>query len=94
MKVYTCMLQYILCTSMFVYFYVCVLDMVYCECGRDTGGVTRELWRLLGYSIVGLCEGQPNNLVFRHDSQRVSRNARYANTAVTGQKLWIGFRCF
>ena len=38
------------------------------ECGRDTGGVTRELWRLQGYSIVGLCEGQPNNLSFRHDS--------------------------
>ena len=48
------------------------------ECGRDTGGgggggvITRELWRLFGYSIVGLCEGPPNSLVFRHDSGRVS----------------------
>lgn len=42
------------------------------ECGRDTGRVTRELWRLFGYCLVGLCEGTPNCLVFRHDSGRVS----------------------
>ena len=42
------------------------------KCGRDTGGVTRELWRLFGYCLVELCEGTPNCLVFRHDSGRVS----------------------
>ena len=36
------------------------------ECGRDTGGATRELWRLIGECVM---EGQPNNLLFRHDSE-------------------------
>lgn len=41
------------------------------ENGRDTGGVTRELWRLMGLSLMKLCEGQPSRLVFRRDSERV-----------------------
>ena len=41
------------------------------EAGRDTGGVTRELWRLLSHDVMRLCEGQPSKLVFRHDSDRV-----------------------
>lgn len=42
------------------------------ECGRDTGGVTRELWRFLGRALMNICEGQPNNLVFRHNAELVS----------------------
>ena len=42
------------------------------ECGSDTGGVTHELWRLFGNSVMGLCEGQANTLVFRQDSGKVS----------------------
>ena len=41
------------------------------EAGRDTGGVTRELWRLLSHDVMRLCEGQLSKLVFRHDSDRV-----------------------
>ena len=41
------------------------------EVGSDTGGLTRELWRLLGIDVMCLCEGQPNMLVLRHDSDRV-----------------------
>lgn len=41
------------------------------EGGDDEGGVTRELWTLLGHGIIRLCEGEPNTLVFRHDSGRV-----------------------
>lgn len=41
------------------------------EMGRDTGGVTRELWRLLGLSLTSLCEGPSHMRVFRHDSERV-----------------------
>ena len=41
------------------------------EVGSNTGGLTRELWRLLGLDVMRLCEGQPNMLVLRHDSDRV-----------------------
>ena len=39
------------------------------EMGRDTGGITRELWRLLGQSILQLYFGDSSKLVFRHDSE-------------------------
>ena len=41
------------------------------EVGCDTGGVTRELWRLLAQDIMGLCDGVEGNLVFRHDSAKI-----------------------
>ena len=41
------------------------------ESGRDIGGVTRELWRLLGHGVASLCEGQSEMLVFRHDTEKV-----------------------
>lgn len=41
------------------------------EIGRDTGGVTRELWRLLSKDIAAMCDGQPTKCVFRHDSSKV-----------------------
>ena len=44
------------------------------EIGRDTGGITRELWRLLGQSILQLYFGDSSKLVFRHDSECVIVN--------------------
>jgi hypothetical protein len=42
------------------------------EAGEDTGGLTRELWRLFSKSIQQhLCEGQENCLIFRHDSAKL-----------------------
>ena len=46
-------------------------DMVHDEVGRDTGGVTRELWCLFGCAVMQLCEGQPDKLVLRHNSEHV-----------------------
>ena len=41
------------------------------ELGKDTGGVTREMWRLFGNDIKSLCDGQNDKFVFRHDSSKV-----------------------
>ena len=41
------------------------------ECGSDTGGVTRELWRLLAHELMRLCDGHDTNLVFRHDATKL-----------------------
>lgn len=41
------------------------------EMGRDTGGITRELWKLFGESLERLCIGEENMLVFRPDSNKV-----------------------
>ena len=41
------------------------------ESGRDTGGVTRELWRLMTRAVFALCEGDQKCRTFRHDSERV-----------------------
>ena len=42
------------------------------ECGKDTGGLTRELWRLFGKHIQQhLCEGKENCLVLRHDATKL-----------------------
>lgn len=42
------------------------------EAGQDTGGITRELWRLFGENVKeSLCEGREHALVLRHDSNRL-----------------------
>ena len=41
------------------------------ELGKDTGSVTREMWRLLGKDVQMMCDGQEGQLVFRHDSTKV-----------------------
>lgn len=40
------------------------------EEGRDTGGLTRELWRLFGRDVQGLCDGSPKNKIIRHDAAK------------------------
>ena len=44
------------------------------EEGEDTGGLTRELWRLFGKEIQSLCEGKENILVPRHDATKLQVN--------------------
>lgn len=45
------------------------------EPGLDTGGLTRELWRLFGkYIQQSLCEGRENCLVIRHDATKLQVN--------------------
>ena len=41
------------------------------ELGKDTGGVTREMWRLFGKYVQMTCDGQDGKLVFRQDSTKV-----------------------
>lgn len=42
------------------------------EPGFDTGGLTRELWRLFGKHVQqSLCEGKENCLVIRHDASKL-----------------------
>ena len=42
------------------------------EPGKDTGGLTRELWSLLSKNIQqSLCEGKENCLVLRHDATKL-----------------------
>lgn len=41
------------------------------ESGRDTGGITRELWRLFAREVEMLCDGSVAMKVFRHDSLKI-----------------------
>ena len=42
------------------------------EAGSDTGGLTRELWRLFGmYLEESLLEGKKNRMVVRHDASKL-----------------------
>ena len=67
--------------------------MVHWRLGKDTGGVTKEMWRLFGQNLLtSLCEGPDGNVVFRHDSSKVKVcNVTYV--AVTGRKrvLFLDF---
>ena len=46
------------------------------EEGRDTGGLTREMWRLFGYDLQRMCEGKEGCLLIKHDATKlqVQRN--------------------
>lgn len=39
------------------------------EVGRDTGGLTRELWQLFAREIERLCDGHLK--IFRHDAAKL-----------------------
>ena len=41
------------------------------EPGKDTGGLTRELWRLFGKDLYQLCDGPPASKVPRHDASKL-----------------------
>ena len=41
------------------------------ESGTDTGGITRELWRLFGQGLMQQCNGSSDKMVFRHSSYKV-----------------------
>lgn len=41
------------------------------EAAKDTGGVTRELWRLLSTEVEGLCDGREACKIFRHDAVKL-----------------------
>ena len=48
------------------------------EAGRDTGGLTRELWRLFGKNVMRLCDGKENCKVPRHDATKLSVRGQHA----------------
>lgn len=41
------------------------------EAGKDTGGLTRELWRLFAKEVESLCDGHPTRKIFRHDAAKL-----------------------
>ena len=41
------------------------------EAGRDTGGITREMWTLLGKDIANICDGKDNCKIPRHDADKL-----------------------
>lgn len=42
------------------------------ELGKDTGGLTREMWALFSKSVQqSLCEGKEKCAVFRHDATKL-----------------------
>ena len=41
------------------------------EEGRDTGGLTREMWRLFGKELQGLCEGREGCLLIKHNAEKL-----------------------
>lgn len=41
------------------------------EEGRDTGGLTREMWRLFNNDLKRLCEGNEGCLLIRHDAAKL-----------------------
>ena len=45
------------------------------ELGKDTGGLTREMWSLFSKSVQqSLCEGKANCSVLRHDATKLQVN--------------------
>ena len=56
------------------------------ESGTDTGGITRELWRLLGHDVMHLCEGNSAKMVFRHSSAKVLVSIRCIYCTTTRSK--------
>ena len=41
------------------------------EEGRDTGGLTREMWRLFSIVMQHICEGKKGFLVIKHDTAKL-----------------------
>lgn len=41
------------------------------EEGRDTGGLTREMWRLFNDDLKRMCEGNEGCLLIRHDAAKL-----------------------
>ena len=62
------------------------------ELGKDTGGVTREMWRLFGNELKMLCDGRKDKLVFRHDSAKVQVNLNCHMHTQTGS--WSYLACY
>ena len=41
------------------------------EEGRDTGGLTREMWRLFAKELQQMCEGRAGCLMIKHDATKL-----------------------
>ena len=41
------------------------------EEGRDTGGLTREMWRLFSIEVQRICEGKKGCLLIKHDATKL-----------------------
>lgn len=41
------------------------------EEGSDTGGLTREMWRLFGKDLQCMCEGKEGCLLIKHDAAKL-----------------------
>ena len=41
------------------------------EEGRDTGGLSREMWRIFSSEIQRMCEGKEGCLLIKHDATKL-----------------------